>query len=99
MKIKGTKKRVAVEGDLIFDNAEKLKQLLLERVEKITPATPVILDLSGVQDVDSSGLQLLVAFFKTLQNRGIKSSVNNIPKEMLEILNLSGLDKSFRLGS
>ena len=97
MKIKGAKNEVAVEGNLIFDNAEELKRLLLERVEKIIPGNPVILDLSGVQEVDSSGLQLLVAFFKSLQNRGSKFSVNSINKEMLEILNLSGLAKYFRL--
>ena len=97
MKIKGTKNKVAVEGNLIFDNAEKLKQLLLGRMEKITPGKPVILDLSGVQEVDSSGLQLLVAFFKSLQDRGIKCSVSSINKELLEILNLSGLAKYFRL--
>jgi anti-anti-sigma factor len=97
MRIKGAKNRVAVEGNLIYDNAEKLKQLLLERVETITPGNPVYLDLSGVREVDSSGLQLLVAFFKTLQARGIKYSVDSIAEEMLEILNLSGLAKYFRL--
>jgi anti-sigma B factor antagonist len=97
MKIKGTKNKVIVEGNLILDNAEELKKLLQKRVEKITPGQQVILDLSGVQEVDSSGLQLLVAFLKTMHTKGMKCSVNSIQKEMLEILNLSGLAKYFRL--
>jgi len=97
MNIKGTKNKVSIEGNLIIDNAEKVKEELMKRLDNITPGKPVILDLSRVEEVDSSGLQLLVAFFKSLQNRGIKFSVTAIHKDMLEILNLSGLAKYFRL--
>jgi anti-anti-sigma factor len=97
MKIKGTKNKIIVEGNLIFDDADELKEKLLERMDHINPHQPVIMDLSSVNEVDSSGIQLLLSFFKTLQNKGVKFYVDNINKEMLEILNLSGLAKYFRL--
>jgi anti-sigma B factor antagonist len=97
MKIKGAKNKITVEGNLILDDAGELKEKLLERMDKITPGKPLVLDLSKVEEVDSSGLQLLVSFFKTLQNRGVKFNVARINKQMLEILNLSGLSKYFRL--
>lgn len=97
MKIKGTKNKITVEGNLIFDNSEELKEKLLERIDHITPHKPVIVDLSRVEEIDSSGLQILLSFFKTLQNLSVKFNVTNINKEMLDILNLSGLTKYFRL--
>lgn len=97
MNIKGTKNKVSIEGNLIIDHAEKVKEELMKRLDNITPGKPLILDLSRVEEVDSSGLQLLVAFFKSLQNRGITFSVTAIHKDMLEVLNLSGLAKYFRL--
>ncbi len=99
MKIKGTKNKLVVEGNLIFDRAEELKKSFLERVDKLTPSKPVILDLSGVEEVDSSGLQLLMSFFKSLQNRGITYNITGVKPAVLELLHLSGLAKYFRFDS
>jgi len=97
MNIKGTKNKILIEGNLIIDHVEDAKKELLKKLENITPGKPVVLDLSRVEEIDSSGLQLLVAFFKSLQNKGINFNVTSINKDMLEVLNISGLAKYFRL--
>jgi anti-anti-sigma factor len=97
MKIKGTKNKIVCEGNLIFDNAELVKEALLDKLAKINTDKPVTFDLSKVEEVDSSGLQLLLSFFRTLENREIAFKVTDISDQMLEVLTLSGLNKYFRL--
>lgn len=97
MNIKGTKNKIVCEGNFIFDNAEALKVALLEQLDKIKADKPVTIELAQVEEVDSSGLQILLSFFRTLENRKIQYHIVNVSDEMLEILNLSGLNKYFRL--
>lgn len=97
MNIKGTKNKIVCAGNFIFDNAEALKIALQEQLEKLSTDKPVSIELAQVEEVDSSGLQLLLSFFKTMENRKMQYQIVNISDEMLEILNLSGLNKYFRL--
>jgi anti-anti-sigma factor len=97
MKIKGSKNKIVCEGNLIFDNAEEVKDALLEKLEKINFSKPVSIDLSNIYEVDSSGLQLLLAFFRTLDNKETTFKVVGISDQMMDMLTLSGLNKYFRL--
>ncbi len=96
MKIKGTKNNIAIEGNLIFDNAEQVKESLLNRLEKITPDKEVVINLSQVHEIDSSGIQLLIALFKSLDSRKCQYKIDSISDEIAEILQLSGLNKFFK---
>jgi anti-anti-sigma factor len=96
MKIKGSKNNIAIEGNLIFDNAEEVKEGLLKRLDKLNNKSDIGIDLSKLEEVDSSGIQLLIAFFKSLENRHLKYAVSGINDETMEILELSGLNKYFR---
>jgi anti-anti-sigma factor len=97
MKIKGSKNKIICEGNFIFDNADSVKEALLARLEKISPGKPVTIELEHVEEVDSSGLQLLLSLFKTLESRKLQYKVTNVADEMMEVLELSGLSKFFRL--
>ena len=97
MKIKGARNQIIVEGNLTFDNAEQVKEGLLEKLAKVKTDKEVMMDLSRVEAIDSTGIQLLIAFFKSLENRKIKYKVKSIGDEMLETLELSGLNKFFRV--
>lgn len=97
MKVKGSKNKVICEGNFVFDNADAVKESLLSRLEKLDSGKPVVIELEHVEEVDSSGLQLLLAFFKSLEARKLQYKVVNIADEMMEILELSGLVKFFRL--
>ncbi|MCP5047633.1 MAG: STAS domain-containing protein [bacterium] len=97
MKIKGSKNKIVCEGSLIFDNANDVKESLLLKLEKLNVSKPVSIDLSQVEEIDSSGLQLLLSFFKTMDDRSMQYKVVSVNDEMIEILNLSGLSKFFRL--
>ncbi len=97
MKIKGSKNNIIVEGELIFDNAQQVKDALLARLEKITQEKEVNIDLSGLTDIDSSGIQLLIALIKSMQRDKIKYKIIGANTETKEILDLSGLNKFLKL--
>ena len=50
------------------------------------------IDLSGLQRSDSSGLALLVEWYRSAEQRNKMISFVNIPAQMLDIAMLSGLD-------
>jgi anti-anti-sigma factor len=97
MKIKGSKNNVIVEGNLIFDNAQQAKEALLSKLGKLTDDKEVTIDLSQVTEIDSSGIQLLIAFFKSLDKRKLRYKINGITDETVEILNLAGISKYFKI--
>ena len=97
MKIKGSKNKIVCEGNLIFDTAEAVKEALLVKLEKLKTGIPVTIELAQVEEIDSSGLQLILSFFKTLEERKMNYKVVSISREFHDILDLSGLNKYFRL--
>jgi anti-anti-sigma factor len=99
MKVKSAKNKISPEGDLIFENAEKGKEVFLSALDKIDSSKAVIIDLSKVDEIDSSGFQLLLAFIRTLQNRDIEFNIRKIRAEVFELVKLTGLNKFFRIQS
>jgi len=97
MKVKAAKNKLSVEGSLIFDNAERLKDELLTKLEKLNPEKPVNVDFSMVEEIDSSGIQLLISLFKTFESRKMAYKLESSSDEMTEILEMSGLKKFFTL--
>jgi anti-anti-sigma factor len=99
MKVKSAKNKISPEGDLIFENAEKGKEAFLSALDKIDSSKAVTIDLSKVDEIDSSGFQLLLAFIRTLQNRDIEFKIKKIRAEVFELVKLTGLNKFFRIQS
>ncbi|MGE5340164.1 MAG: lipid asymmetry maintenance protein MlaB [Candidatus Omnitrophota bacterium] len=102
MKIKGVQNNVIVEGNLIFDNAKQLKDGLLAKLEKFKKDRSdkeVGIDLSRIEEIDSSGIQLLIAFFKSLQKHKIQYKIIGMNDETVDVLELAGLNKFFKYGN
>ncbi len=55
----------------------------------------LVLDLSGVTEIDTSGLQLLYAIKKTIEEHG-SFSIRGISDEVKETMNISGFIRVFR---
>ena len=97
MKIKTVKNKISLEGELIIENAEEGKQLLLSAMDKVGDARSVTLDLGKVKEIDSSGFQLLLAFIRTLQNRDIDFKMKKVREEVFNLVELAGLNKFFKI--
>jgi anti-anti-sigma factor len=58
---------VRVEGELDLSTADQLRRLLAEQV---SDRRPVVLDLSGVVFMDSTGLGVIVAAMRQSEEKG-----------------------------
>lgn len=54
--------------------------------------TDLVFDLSGVEKTDSAGLALMVEWMVMAQESGQTISFREVPKQMLDIARVSGLD-------
>ncbi len=97
MKIKRAKNKLVFDGDLIFENAEQVKDLLLKEMDQLGTAKTVNIDLSKVREIDSSGFQLLLAFIKTLENRDIAFKIKKVSQEIFDLVKIAGLNKFLKI--
>lgn len=93
--IEGTTAEVKVSGIIDNDNAEELKQQLSNIQEQnVTDAT---LDLSLVPSITSSGIGKLLVFYKALDSKGGKITIDGIHSNLLKLFKSIKLDKLFEI--
>ena len=91
--VEGTTAQIKVSGIIDNDNAEELKQQLSSVQEKsIKDAT---LDLSLVPSITSSGIGKLLVFYKALDSKGGKITIDGIHSNLLKLFKSIKLDKLF----
>lgn len=84
--------RIALDGEMTIYTALALKDELLAPLAQCETAE---LDLSGVSEIDSAGLQLLIMAKNEAQARGKSLLINGHSPAVLEILNLCDLEGFF----
>ncbi|PUU93799.1 MAG: anti-sigma-factor antagonist [Halanaerobium sp.] len=57
------------DGEVIFDNSNQLKEEAKERLKGKTEVDKLIIDLSKVPYLDSSGVGVLLSLFKFMRSR------------------------------
>jgi stage II sporulation protein AA (anti-sigma F factor antagonist) len=81
-----------LDGELDMHTASTLRQAIDSEIDKRGIRT-VILNLQGVQFVDSSGLGVILGRYKKLLPFGGKLKISNVPPHIYKIMELSGLPK------
>lgn len=79
-----------LRGELSFATVSELAKKsagLLWRSEQVT------LDLDGVTRTDSAGLALLVEWLRAARRQGKAIQFRNIPRQMMAVAEVVGLDK------
>ncbi len=90
VKREGKRSVVEVTGDIDLYTSPKLRQTVLELFRQRGQET-VIVDLSGVQYVDSSGIASLVEGLqeaKKIDARFVLAGLNEAPRHVLELTRL-----------
>ncbi len=87
---------VSLEGDIDLAAAPTLKSALLELVRE--GHRQLILDLSGVSYLDSTGLGVLVGIRKRLADQG-RLAIAGTPKNVFRVFQITGLDAKFEMFS
>ena len=90
-----TETKVAIRGSLDINSAPALA----EEIDKIITAktTKVLVDLSGLDLIDSSGVAALVKLYKGVRAGGGAVTIANARDQPLAIFKLLRMDKVFNL--
>lgn len=88
----GDRIRIALDGELDLSNAEAVEAPLLEALGS---NRDVVIDLSKLEFIDSTGISLLVMAIR-IKESGLSFIPCDSP-EVRRVLNLTGLDERMRL--
>ena len=87
---------ISVIGDLDFSTAPRLRAQILELLKDGT--TSLVIDLSQLDFVDSSGLGVLVAALKRMRERDGRLMLRSPSANTSKVLEVSGLNKLLLVG-
>tara|TARA_B100000029_G_scaffold240418_1_gene237601 strand:- start:301 stop:633 length:333 start_codon:yes stop_codon:yes gene_type:complete len=85
---------VALSGDVDLETSPAVRQGLIECIEK---HDNVIVDMSQVSYIDSSGVASLVEAFQLSRKKGSSFALAHVSAAALRVLNLARLDKVFSI--
>ncbi len=85
---------VAFEGDVDLEHSPAARAVLLEAVER---GSGVLVDLSGVGYMDSSGVASLVEAYQESKKRGARFALIAVNPPALRVLELARLDRVFTI--
>ena len=94
-----------INGVLVvsFNNANRFNALITEPVKEElksffnAPNTKLILDLSGITFIDSSGFGVFLSIMKTANNNYGQFKISNINEEVMELFKLLQLHNVFEI--
>ena len=85
---------VALSGDVDLETSPAVRQGLLECMEK---HDQVIVDMSQVNYIDSSGVASLVEAFQVSRKKGSSFALAHVSTAAMRVLSLARLDKVFTI--
>ena len=91
----GDRAVVSVAGEVDLDTASELGEHALDALHHVSPR--IVLDITGVTFMDSTGLKVLVSVERRAQLAGGSFVLVGASPAVLRILTLTGLDQVFTL--
>ena len=85
---------VSLEGDVDLQNSPEARTILLECVDR---QLPVLVDLSAINYIDSSGVASLVESLQTARKKGTTLILVAVSEGAMRVLQLARLDKVFTI--
>jgi anti-anti-sigma factor len=91
----GELRTVAVRGEVDLATAAELEAFVRSALDDAPDG--VVLDLSQLTFIDSSGLRALVALAKDAESRGTTLALRSLPRHAQRVLELTGLGDWFEI--
>lgn len=85
---------VALSGDVDLESSPRARTLLLDCVGR---KQPVLVDMSKIAYIDSSGVASLVEAFQSARKAGTRFALVSVSDAALRVLQLARLDKIFAI--
>src|SRR5271163_2003372 len=86
---------VCISGDVDLETSPQLRDFLKPKSAKKTPA--LLLDFSGVNYIDSSGLATLIEYFQSVQGYGGKLALASLSPRVKNVFEIVRLEQIFTL--
>jgi anti-sigma B factor antagonist len=86
---------LSITGDIEIMSIKNLKESLSDIGQNENK--DIVLDLSGVNYIDSSGVGVLISLLKLQKNKGKSLVINKISPKVLNVLKLSSLADTFKV--
>jgi phospholipid transport system transporter-binding protein len=80
-----------IHGELTFTS---IQGKFIDSPPFLRGGKEIILDFSHVTNTDSAGLALMIEWIKLSRHQHAKLQFRNVPKQLLNLAKLSGLDKT-----
>ena len=90
--IAGSTMTLRLTGELDHHAAGALMRQIEDRLEVELPRD-LVLDLSGLTFMDSSGIAVILKTHRRMNGLGGRMRVENVPDQPLRVLDASGLDR------
>ncbi|MEQ8665756.1 MAG: STAS domain-containing protein [Rhodospirillales bacterium] len=87
---------IAFSGDIDLQSSSQARTVLLDAVSR---GQPLLVDLSGVEYIDSSGVASLVESFQKARKSGLDYVLVSVSDGARRVLELARLDKVFTIVS
>src|SRR4030095_12948298 len=81
----------ALRGDIDLDSAPSLRSVFQAKINEHCPA--LIVDLAQVSFIDSTGLSVLIEYFRNFGRHGGAFCLCGLSDELKEIFRIVGLDR------
>lgn len=87
---------IALSGDVDLESSPKVRDVLLDCVGA---RRPVVVDMSGVSYIDSSGVASLVEAYQTARKSETSFALAQVSQSAMRVFELARLDKVFTIHS
>ncbi|PPR78182.1 MAG: putative anti-sigma factor antagonist [Alphaproteobacteria bacterium MarineAlpha3_Bin5] len=87
---------IRLTGDIDLQTSPNVRQGLMGSIDK---GRPIIVDLSGVDYIDSSGVASLVESLQTMRKKGKQFILVSVSEKAMRVFQLARLDKVFTICS
>lgn len=88
---------VVLKGRLDLAGADIAEKHMKELRMRLAPGSLVVVNLSGVEYISSSGLRVVIATFKEIQAKGGEMVLAQMNPAVEEVFRFAGLDTVFRI--
>jgi anti-sigma B factor antagonist len=86
---------VAISGDIDLESSPQLREFLKPKAAQKTPR--LLLDFTGVNYIDSSGLATLIEYFQSVQGSGGKLALACLSPRVKNVFEIVRLEQIFSL--
>ena len=83
---------VMLDGEIDHHTAKQMREQIDEAIEFYRPSL-LIMDFGRVSFMDSSGIGLVMGRYRTLQKKGAKLNLTNLPPNIYKVMKLAGIER------